>query len=167
MKLLLVESPGKIKHLSEILGKDYTILPTIGHMRKINDSGAYRTGIDCKNNFKIDYVYDNSKKDNIKKIKEAAKTAEVIYICSDADREGNGIAEEVQDLLKQYSKKLIRTTFTEITTKAVTDAIKNPTGFDTNMAKAAESRAVLDKLVGYRTSPIVLSKIGAPSAGRV
>jgi len=167
MKLVVIESAGKIKHLSEILGKDYVILPTIGHIRKINDSGAYRIGIDCKNNFKVDYVYDSSKRENIKKIKETAKNAEKIFICSDADREGHGIAEEVQEILKPYAKKVVRTTFTEITTKAVTEAIKNPTGFDTNMAKAAESRAILDKLVGYRTSTLVLSKIGAPSAGRV
>lgn len=83
------------------------------------------------------------------------------------DREGHGICEEVCDVLKQYSNKLIRTTFSEITKKAVTDAINNPTGFDHNMAHAAEARAVLDKLVGYRTSSLVLSKIGAPSAGRV
>lgn len=136
-------------------------------MRKINDSGAYKTGIDCKNNFKIDYIYDTSKRENIKKIKDAAKTAKIIYVASDGDREGDGIAAEVQDLLKQYKSKLVRIKVEEITDKAIKAAIKNPIPFDDNMANASESRSVLDKLVGYRTSNIVLSKIGAPSAGRV
>lgn len=136
-------------------------------MRKINDSGAYKTGIDCKNNFKIDYIYDTSKRENIKKIKDAAKTAKIIYVASDGDREGDGIAAEVQDLLKQYKTKLVRIKVEEITDKAIKAAIKNPIPFDDNMANASESRSVLDKLVGYRTSNIVLSKIGAPSAGRV
>ena len=72
MKLMIIESPGKLHTLSKILGKDFIVLPTVGHMRSINDSGAYKTGIDCKNNFKIDYKYDTSKKDNIKKIKDRA-----------------------------------------------------------------------------------------------
>ena len=166
-KLMLVESPGKIHTLNKILGPEFTVLATIGHMRKINDSGSYKTGIDCKNGFTVDYIYDPTKKDNIKKIKEAAKEADVIYVCSDSDREGHGIAAEVADLLKQYKKKLVRTTFDEITDKAVKAAIANPSGFDNNMADAAESRAILDRLVGYRSSNLVLSKIGAPSAGRV
>lgn len=142
-----MKAHGKVHTLSKILGKDFVILPTIGHMRSINDSGAYKTGIDCKNNFKIDYKYDSSKKDNIKKIKEIAKDAETIYICSDADKEGHLIAEEVEDILKSYKTKLIRTTFNEITEKAVKNAIENPTGFQRNMARAAEGRGVLDKLV--------------------
>ena len=155
-KLMLVESPGKIHTLNKILGPEFTVLATIGHMRKINDSGSYKTGIDCKNGFTVDYIYDPTKKDNIKKIKEAAKEADVIYVCSDSDREGHGIAAEVADLLKQYKKKLVRTTFDEITDKAVKAAIANPSGFDNNMADAAESRAILDRLVGYRSSNLVL-----------
>lgn len=167
MKLLVIESPGKIHTLSKILGKDYIVLATVGHMRSINDSGAYKTGIDCKNGFKVDYKYDSSKKDNIKKIKEAAKDAEKIIIATDPDREGHGIAEEVVDILKNYKGKIIRTTFNEITEKAVKAAIAKPSGFDKKMAEASEARNILDKLVGYRTSNIVLSKMGAPSAGRV
>lgn len=167
MDLILVESPGKLKTISKIMGSNYTVLATIGHMTKINDSGAYKTGIDCKNNFKVDYVYDTTKKENIAKIKEAAKNANKIYVCSDADREGHAIAVEIQNLLSQYKSKLIRTTFNEITEKAIKDAIKNPTGFDNNMANAAESRAILDKLIGYRVSPVVLTKVSAKSAGRV
>jgi len=167
MNLMIIESAGKVHTLKKILGPDFQVLPTMGHMRKINDSGAYKTGIDCKNNFKVDYLYDPSKKQAINAIKEAAKTAEKIYVCSDADREGHGISEEIFDLLKSYKSKLIRTTFNEITSKAVMAAINNPTGFDANMAKASESRAILDRLIGYRTSNLVLSKIGAPSAGRV
>lgn len=150
MKLMIIESAGKLKTLSKILGPDFIILPTIGHMRVINDSGAYKTGIDCKNNFKIDYKYDTSRKENIKKIKDAAKDAEIIYVCSDGDREGHLIAEEIADILKAYKSKLVRTTFNEITENAVKKAIANPTGFDKNMAYAAEARGVSDKLVGYR-----------------
>ena len=87
MKLVLCESPAKIHTLSKILGKDYTVIATIGHMMKINDSGSYKTGVDCKNNFKIDYVIDSKKNDVVKKIKAAAKDAETIYVASDPDRE--------------------------------------------------------------------------------
>ena len=167
MKLFIIESPGKIHTLQKILGPEFTVLPTIGHMRIINDSGAYNIGIDCRNNFKIDYAYDRSKKDSIRKIKDAAKNAEVIYLCSDADKEGHLIAEEIADLLKQYKSKFIRTTFNEITEKAVKEAIKNPTGFNKNMAYAAEARGCIDKIMGYRCSNISLSKLGAPSVGRV
>lgn len=167
MNLIIVESPNKIHTISKIMGPNYVVLATIGHMREINSTGAYKTGIDCKNKFDVDFVFTKSKKENIKKIKEAAKTADKIYICSDDDREGHEIAEEVVELLKQYKKKLIRTTFNEITESAVKNAINNPTGFNENMALAAEARLIIDRLIGYRTSPVVLSKIGAPSAGRV
>lgn len=100
-------------------------------------------------------------------MKEFAKTAEKIYICSDSDFEGHLISYEVYDLLKEYKNKIVRTTFDSITKESVLNAIKNPTGFDKNAAATAEARTCEDKILGFRTTNLVLSKIGAPSAGRV
>jgi len=166
-KLVLVESPGKIKKISHILGTGYTVLATAGHIMEIDSVGAYNTGIDVKNGFAISYVLDKTKKDLVKKIRDAAKTASEIYICSDGDREGEKIADELRDLLKAHKSKLKRAVFNEISDKAVKNAIANPIPFDENMIQAAESRAALDRLVGYRLSPLALSKVNCESAGRV
>ena len=83
MKLILVESPNKCHTISKIMGPNYTVIATVGHMMKINDSGSYKTGVDCKNNFKIDYIIDSKKSDIVKKIKDAAKNADEIFVCSD------------------------------------------------------------------------------------
>ena len=168
MKLVIIESPGKIKHLKEILGTGYSIMATGGHMRRIADTGAYNIGVNTKNGFEIDYEFEPSKKDTIKKIKEAAKTATEIWVCSDPDREGELIADEIRTLLgSKYLSKIKRTTFNEISKKAVEAAFKNPTGFDENMIEAANTRNALDKLVGYRLSGLALSTSNCESAGRV
>ena len=170
MKLVIIESPGKIKHLKEILGSNYTILATTGHIRHIADTGAYNIGVDTKNNFTVNYEFDkeSKKKETMKLIKEAAKTATEIWICSDPDREGELIADEVRSLLgPKYNDKIKRTTFNEISKKAVESAFKNPTGFDENMIEAATTRNALDKIVGYRLSGVALSTSNCESAGRV
>ena len=166
MNLVIVESPNKIKAISKILGNDYTVLATAGHIRLIKPEFAYKTGIDIQHDFKISFEFDPSKSEFIKKIKTAAKTAKDIYVCSDGDREGESIADEVRSLLSDQSSKLHRAIFNEITAKAVTHAIQNPIPFDENMIKAAETRQILDRLIGFRTTPVV-RYIGCESAGRV
>ena len=167
MKLVIVESPNKIHTLTKILGSNYKVLATAGHIMTIQNTGAYNTGIDTANDFKISYIFDSEKKDMLKKIKEAAKEADEIFVCSDDDREGHKISDEVRELLKAQKKKLKRAVFDEITDKAVKKAIANPIPFDENMIQAAETRAALDRLMGYRLSPLALSKLGCESVGRV
>lgn len=167
MKLVLVESPAKIHTISKILGSGFTVLATAGHIMEIDSVYAYKTGIDVSNDFKIAYKFDPKKKDLLKKIKDAAKNADEIFVCSDPDREGEKIADEVRELLKTHKKKIKRAVFNEITDKIVKNAIANPIPFDEELIKAAEARASIDKLTGYRLSPIALSKLNCESAGRV
>lgn len=166
-KLIIVESPNKIHTISKIMGPGYTVLATAGHIMMIDSVGSYKMGVDTANDFKISYVVDPEKKDLVKKIKDAAKDADEIFICSDGDREGEKIADEIRDILKLHKKKLKRAVFNEITDKAVKTAIANPIPFDENMIQAAESRAALDRVVGYRLSPLAKSKLNCDSAGRV
>lgn len=166
MKLIIVESPNKIHTISNILGQEYTVLATAGHITLIKPDFAYHTGIDIKNNFKISFEFDPKKKDMLKKIKDAAKKADEIFVCSDPDREGESIADEVRFLLSDQSSKLKRAKFNEITPHAVKDAIAHPIPFDENRIQAAEARQILDRLIGYRLSP-VSRQVGCESAGRV
>lgn len=166
MDLVIVESPNKCHTISSILGSSYTVLATAGHITLIKPEYAYHTGIDVKNDFKISYEFDPDKKDMLKKIKDAAKKAKKIFVCSDPDREGESIANEVRNLLHDQKDKLHRAIFNEITPKAVKAAIANPIPFDEDMIQAAETRQVLDRLIGYRISPIS-RQIGCESAGRV
>lgn len=166
MKLIIVESPNKIHTISKILGSEYTVLATAGHITLIKPDFTYHTGIDIKNDFKISFEFDPAKKEMLKKIKDAAKKADEIFVCSDPDREGESISNEVRELLKDQKDKLRRAKFNEITPHAVKEAIENPIPFDENMIQAAETRQVLDRLIGYRVSP-VSRQIGCESAGRV
>ena len=165
--LVIVESPNKIKVITRILGSNFTVMATAGHIMVINSSGSYRTGVDTKNNFKIDYVFDPKKKILLKEIKAAASKVDKIYVCSDDDREGHKISDEIRYLLKDYKSKIYRSVFNEITEKAVKAGIANPIPFDEMMISAAETRGAIDRLVGYRLSPIALSKLNCESAGRV
>ena len=167
MDLVIVESPNKVSTISKYLGTNYKVLATAGHIMEFESVGAYRTGIDVINNFTMTMKFDKTKKDLLKKIKEAAKEATTIFVCSDGDREGEYIADEIRELLSTYKKKLKRAVFNEITDKAVKNAITNPIPFNEELIGSAKTRASLDRLVGYRLSPIALSKLNCESAGRV
>lgn len=167
MDLIIVESPNKVHTISKIMGGNYKVLATAGHIMEFESVGAYRTGIDVINDFKMSMVFDKTKKDLLKKIKDAAKEATTIFICSDGDREGEYIADEIRHLLSAHKKKFKRAIFNEITDKAVKNAIANPINFNEELIGSAMTRATLDRLVGYRLSPIALSKLNCESAGRV
>lgn len=166
MKLIIVESPNKCHTISSIMGSGYSVMATAGHIMQIKDELAYNTGIDVKNGFTILSEFDPAKKDRLKEIKAAAKNADEIFVCSDGDREGESIANEIRTLLKTEKKKLKRAIFNEITPKAVKNAIANPIPFDENLIAAAETRQIIDRLIGFRVSP-VSKQIGCESAGRV
>ena len=165
--LIIVESPNKVRHIQEFVGSQYRVMASVGHIRQINDSGKYKIGVDYDDNFKTDYIVDPKKKDVVKELKSAVKDAEIVYLASDDDSEGEAIAWHLKDTLKIPASKLKRAIFKEITKKSVLEGLANASTINENKASAALARAKLDKIMGYRMSPIVLSKMGGKSAGRV
>lgn len=129
------------------MGSNYKVLATAGHIMEFESVGAYKTGIDVINDFKMSMVFDKTKKDLLKKIKDAAKDATTIYVASDGDREGEYIAHEIRELLSSHKKKLKRAVFNEITDKAVKKAIANPIPFNEELIESAKTRSVTDRLV--------------------
>jgi len=166
-KLIIVESPGKIKTISSFLSKDYIVMASIGHIRLLERTGKYHLGIDIDNDYKASYINDPEKKDIIKKLKATAKTAEAIYLASDSDLEGESIAWHLKEVLDVPAKKLFRITFNEITKKAVEEALKNPRQIDDKKVQAQEARRLIDRIAGFRMSAVTMSKLSAKSAGRV
>jgi DNA topoisomerase-1 len=167
MKLIIVESPGKIKTISSFLPKDYIVMASVGHIRLLDKTGKYNLGINIEGQFEPTYIDDPEKKDIIKKLKAAAKTAEAIFLASDNDLEGESISWHLKEVLKVPAEKLFRITFNEITKKAVEEALKNPRKIDDNKVNAQEARRLIDRIAGFRMSAVTISKLSAKSAGRV
>lgn len=165
MKLVIIESPNKIKKLKSILPSDFEIIASVGHMFDLPKKDL---GIDL-DNFEMDLVLDEGKKDILSNIKKTADSADTIYLASDADREGSGIAKNIFDALtKKNQSKCKRLLINAITKEAVEAAIKNPTTIDLNLCNAQKGRRVTDRLVGYKISPIMWTKgLKGTSAGRV
>lgn len=175
MKFIIVESPTKARTLSKFLGSDYVVDSTRGHIMDLPKS---KLSIDIENDFKPDYQPMEKKKSVISDLKKKAKSADEIYIATDPDREGEAIAAHVQQILNSKSETLNkskikktnikRISFHEITQKAVEEAINNPSVVNQNLVDAQISRRVLDRLVGYKLSPLLWKKVRRGlSAGRV
>lgn len=164
MNLIIVESPTKAKTLGKFLGSEYLVEATAGHIKDLPKS---KLGIEVENNFKPDFLEIPKKKDVINKLKSGAKSADKIYLATDPDREGEAIAEHVAEIIKSDSKTK-RITFHEITQSAVEEALNNPREIDKNLVDAQIARRVLDRLVGYKLSPLLWKKVRRGlSAGRV
>lgn len=165
MKLVIIESPNKIKKLKSILSSDYEIVASVGH---IFDLPKKDLGVDTTT-FELDLVADPAKKDILSEIKKLASTAEQIYLASDLDREGHSIAKNIHDYLgKKEQKKCHRLLINAITKEAVENALKNPSTLDLNLCDAQKGRRATDRLVGYKISPIMWNKgLKGTSAGRV
>jgi len=169
MNLIVVESPTKARTLSRFLGKDYVVEATMGHIKDLPKS---ELAVDVEKNFEPNYLIVEKKKDAIKKIEDASIKAANIYIATDPDREGEAIAQHVKEILTD-NKQLItdhvsRIVFHEITQGAVEDAMKHPRKVDKNLVDAQIARRVLDRLVGYKLSPLLWKKVRRGlSAGRV
>lgn len=163
--LVIVESPAKAKTIEGYLGKDFKVASSMGHIRDLpKGSGA----IDIENGFEPTYEISPDKKDVINKLKKLAEEAEMVYLASDEDREGEAIAWHLKESLDLNDKKTRRIVFTEITKKAILNAIENPRGIDVDLVNAQQARRILDRLVGYELSPILWKKIKTGlSAGRV
>ena len=170
--LVIVESPAKAKTINKYLGQDYTVLASIGH---IKDLPTKELGVDVENNFEPHYeVIPDTKKRNNKKIvsdlKKAAKTSEAIYLAADPDREGEAICQHLAEEIvpKKPVKQVYRVMFNEITKNAIKDAFKEPKQINKDLVDAQQARRILDRLVGYKVSPILWKTIGGKlSAGRV
>jgi DNA topoisomerase-1 len=162
---VIVESPAKAKTIEKFLGKDFKVESSFGH---IADLPSKELGVDVEGDFKPKYEVSKDKKDIVKKLKALAKTAEVVWLASDEDREGEAIAWHLAETLKLDKTKTKRIVFHEITKSAILKAVENPRGIDYDLVDAQQARRVLDRIVGYELSPILWRKIkGGLSAGRV
>ncbi len=164
-KLIIIESPGKIKTIKKCLGSNYEIEASYGHIR---DLPKTTLGIEVENDFKPRYKVLKDKKEVVDKLKAAAKKADMIYLATDPDREGEAISWHLAEILKVDEKKICRIAFNEITKSAITAAIKAPRKINADLVDAQQARRVLDRLVGYKISPILWHKVKSHlSAGRV
>ncbi len=167
--LVIVESPAKAKTIEKYLGKDFTVLSSVGHIRSIAKKTKDGTPpIDVKNGFETTYEIDSEKTKTISELKKAVKTAEVVWLATDEDREGEAIAWHLCEVLKLDPKKTNRIVFHEITKQAIEEAVKTPRTVDMQLVQAQQARQILDRLVGFELSPVVWQKVpGGKSAGRV
>jgi DNA topoisomerase I len=163
--LVIVESPAKAKTIENFLGKDFKVESSFGH---IADLPSKELGVNVEGDFKPKYEVSKDKKTVVKKLKDLAKKAEMVWLASDEDREGEAIAWHLAEILKLDKAKTKRIVFHEITKTAIQNAIENPRGIDYDLVDAQQARRVLDRIVGYELSPILWRKIkGGLSAGRV
>ncbi len=164
--LLIVESPTKVNTLKKIVGKDFIIKASVGHLK---DLPKKMLGVDIDNDFAPDYITIRGKGKILQELKTAAKKCDTIYLAPDPDREGEAIAHHIGHEVARFTKgKTYRVAFNEITKKAVLEAIKNPTELNANRVNAQQARRILDRLVGYKISPILWKKVHRGlSAGRV
>lgn len=165
--LVIVESPSKSKTIEKYLGGDYKVVSSKGHIRDLATTGQYGLGVDVENGFKPNYVPIKGKSSIIKDLKKAVKESDTVYLASDPDREGEAIAWHLKDALGIKDNNYKRVLFNEITHDKVIEAIENPTVIDDNLVKSQETRRILDRIIGFRLSKLLQSKIGAKSAGRV
>ena len=163
--LVIVESPAKAGTIQKFLGDDFVVKSSFGHIRDLNES---ELSIDVKNGFKPEYVIPADKKKLVTDLKKAAKEAEVVWLASDEDREGEAISWHLFETLELQQEKTKRIVFHEITKTAILNAIENPRDIDMHLVDAQQARRVLDRLVGFELSPVLWRKIQPKlSAGRV
>ena len=164
-KLIIVESPAKANTIKKFLGGNTKVVASMGHIRDLPKS---KLGIDVEHDFEPEYINIRGKGDLIKSLKKDAETAKTVYLATDPDREGEAIAWHLAYILGVDKSKITRVTFNEITKTAVQKAIKEPRDIDINLVDAQQARRVLDRIVGYKISPVLWKKVKRGlSAGRV
>ena len=168
--LVIVESPNKVQHIQKYLrdaGYKVNVMASVGHIMSLADGGSYyNSGVDPKNNFDLNLKVSEDKYKVVQQLKDQAKTADLVYLMSDPDREGFVISWSLVKFLKLPKTKYRRAVTHEITPKAVVKAIENPIPMDDNLVDAGLARMTLDKMIGYRLSPISKTYVGARSVGR-
>ena len=166
--LVIVESPAKVKTIKKFLGSNYEVAASNGHVRDLPKSTL---GIDVENGYEPKYITIRGKGDILANLRKEVKKAEKIYLATDPDREGEAISWHLMHALKlneQKDKKVYRIAFNEITKNAVKESLKNAREIDMSLVDAQQARRALDRMVGYRISPLLWSKVKRGlSAGRV
>ena len=163
--LVIVESPTKSKTIEKFLGKNYTVRASMGHLRDLPKS---QFGVNIEENFEPKYINIRGKGDLIKELRSLAKKADKIYLATDPDREGEAIAWHLGHILGVDPKDKCRIEFHEITSKAIKEALKHPQAIDMDKVDAQQARRILDRIVGYKLSPLLWRKVRKGlSAGRV
>ena len=164
-KLIIVESPAKANTIKKFLGGNYKVMASMGHIRDLPKS---KLGVDIEHDFEPEYINIRGKGDLIKSLKKEAKNASKVYLATDPDREGEAIAWHLSHILEIPQDSVCRVTFNEITKETVQKSIKEPRKIDMNLTDAQQARRVLDRIVGYKISPILWKKVKRGlSAGRV
>lgn len=164
-KLIIVESPAKANTIKKFLGGNTKVVASMGHIRDLPKS---KMGIDIEHDFEPEYINIRGKGDLIKALKKDAKNAKKVYLATDPDREGEAIAWHLEHILDIPEESVCRVTFNEITKEAVQEAMKKPRKLDMNLTNAQQARRVLDRIVGYKISPVLWKKVKKGlSAGRV
>ena len=167
MKLVIVESPKKCETISRYLGGDFSVMASEGHIRDLSTRGKGGLGIDVENGFKPTWEISKSRYNIVRKLKEAAKGAEEVYLATDPDREGEAISYHLASVLGLDIATTKRLRFHEITKPAIMEAISAPSTVDMNLVEAQEARRMEDRIIGFKISGLMKSKIGERSAGRV
>ena len=163
--LVIVESPAKAKTIGRFLGRDFDVKASLGHVRDLPQG---KMGIDVEHDFEPQYVVPKAKSSLVKEINAALKNVSQVYLATDPDREGEAIAWHLTQAAKMDSKPVRRVVFHEITKSAIEDAFRHPRDIDADLVSAQQTRRLLDRLVGYRLSPLLWKKVrGGLSAGRV
>ncbi|MBE6913673.1 MAG: type I DNA topoisomerase [Ruminococcaceae bacterium] len=165
-ELVIVESPAKAKTIEKYLGGDFKVIASMGHLRDLPRSTI---GVDIANDFTPEYIPVKGRESIVSDLKKSAAAAKVVYLATDPDREGEAISWHLKELLEIPEEKARRVTFNEITKRVVMDSISAPRDIDMDLVNAQQARRVLDRLVGYKLSPLLWRKLGKPrlSAGRV
>ena len=163
--LVIVESPTKVKTIKKFLGSNYEVAASNGHVRDLPKS---QLGVDVENDYEPKYITIRGKGDILASLRKSAKKADKVYLATDPDREGEAISWHLAQALKLDDSKMNRITFNEITKNAVKDSLKHAREIDMNLVNAQQARRILDRMVGYRISPLLWAKVKRGlSAGRV
>lgn len=163
--LVIVESPSKAKTVKKYLGKDYHVEASVGHIKNLPKN---KLSVDLDDNYKPTFELIKGKNDVIEKISKLSSEAETIYIATDPDREGEGIAFDIAEEIEKYNKKIYRVLFHEITQTGITEAMKHPLKIDQHLVDSQRARRVMDRIVGYKISPFLWKTVyHGLSAGRV
>ena len=163
--LVIVESPAKVKTIKKFLGKNYEVTASNGHVRDLPKS---QLGIDIEHDFEPKYITIRGKGDILAKLRKEVKKADKVYLATDPDREGEAISWHLAQALKLEGKNVYRISFNEITKNAVKASLKSPREVDMDLVNAQQARRMLDRMVGYKISPLLWAKVKRGlSAGRV
>jgi DNA topoisomerase I len=166
-KLVIVESPSKSKTIQKYLGKGYEVVSSKGHIRDLSTTGKGGLGIDIEAGFEPKYVINKDKSATVKSLKDLSAKAEVVFLATDPDREGEAISWHLADALNLEDARIKRVIFNEITETAIQQAFDHPRSIDMDLVRSQEARRMLDRIIGFKLSKLLYKKIKSPSAGRV